>query len=301
MLGLTAEGKEFPPPLDSLQPQQWLFHHGTTHPALLERRRAERRKFLFSEYKMPKIRPVHMDLAIAAAATVVMESMTNAANRHAATARSLSTAILPAFGIRWNRNVINAVTRGWIDNLLLKLRNSPTPRLRYDKLAAMSQTAFGNPYSLNPERDEWKQLADSYVLDKRFYQEVIAQTITFLSVRRIPDPGALAVLGAGAIETMATAAPDAGPLRTIWRLSRTAAAAVAPNEHLALPDSVLSDDAFKRADIRCIWPMGRRHPNRPIIRLQLKAPPSFGKMGPSHRIGALKKLKTAPYKVGRFI
>ena len=83
-------------------------------------------KFLFSERQMPKIRPYHVDMAIAAAATLVMESMTRAANHHAASARSLATAILPAFGISWNRNVINAVTREWT-NLLLKLRNSPLP------------------------------------------------------------------------------------------------------------------------------------------------------------------------------
>ena len=184
---------------------------------------------------MPKIRPDHMDLAIAAASALVMESTTKAANRPAASSRSLATAILPAFGISWNRNVTNAVARGWINNLLVKLRNSPLPRIRYDKLAALFKTAFCKPYSLNPEWDEWKQLADAYMLDRRFPQETIAQTITFLSARSIPDPGALAVLDASAIETMATAAPEAGPLRTKWRLSRAATAALAPNEHLALP------------------------------------------------------------------
>ena len=242
-----------------------------------------------------------MDLAIAAAATVVMESMTKAANRHAATARSLSTATLPAFGIIWNRNVINSVTRGWINNLLLKLRNSPLPRLRYDKLAAVFKRAFCNPYFLNPEWAEWKQLADAYMLDRRVSLEVIAQSITFLSGRSIPDPGSLAASEAGSIETMATASPDVGPLRTIWRLSRTAAAAAAPNVRLALPDAGLSGDAFKKAAMRCICPMERRHPNRPLMRLHLKAHPSFGKMGPPHRTGVLKKLKTAPSKANRFI
>ena len=185
--------------------------------------------------------------------------------------------------------------------MLLKLRNSALPRLRYDKLAAMFMAAFCNPYSLNPERVEWKQLADAYMLDRRFSQEVIAQAITFLSARSIPDPGALAVLDAGAIETMATTAPDAGPLRTIWRLSRTAAAAVASNEHLALSDSGLSADSFKKAAKRRIFLMERRHPDRPLIRLQMKAPHSFGKMGPPHPTGVLKKLKTAPYKVNRFM
>ena len=241
---------------------------------------------------MNKIRTDHMDLAIAAAATVVMESMTKAANRHAATARSLSTAIAPAFGISWNRNVINAVTSDWINKLLLKLRNSPLPRLRYDKIATMFKTAYSNPYSLIPEWTEWKQLAGAYMLDRRFPHETIAQTITFLLSRSLPDPGALAVLDASAIETMATASPDAGPLRTIWRLPRTAAAAVVSNEHLALPESGLSADSFKKAANRRIWPMERRRPNRPLVRLKLHAPPSFGKMGPSQRIEVLKRLKT---------
>lgn len=89
-----------------------------------------------------------MDLAISAAATLVMESMTNAANRHAATARSLSAAILPAFGIIWNPNVINAATRDWVDKLLSKLRNSPPPRLHYEKLSAPFKTSFLQPLLL---------------------------------------------------------------------------------------------------------------------------------------------------------
>ena len=227
-----------------------------------------------------KIRPYHMDLAIAAAATVAMHSMTKAANRHTATARIQSTSILPAFGISWGRNVINAVTSDWANKLLPKLRYSPLPRLHYDNLAAMFKTAYPNPYSVIPEWGEWKQLADAYMLDRRFLLKSIAQTIALLSYRGIPDPGALSVLDARAAETMATAAPDAGPMRTIWRLSRTAAAAVASNEHLAVPESGLPADSFKRAAKRCIWSMGRTRPINPLIRLNLHAPPSFGENGP---------------------
>ena len=53
------------------------------------------------------------------------------------------------------------------------------------------------------------------MMDRRFPQEAIAQTITFLTGRCVPDPGALAILDAGSIETMAAGAPDAGPLRTL--------------------------------------------------------------------------------------
>ena len=201
---------------------------------------------------MQTVRPDHIDLAISAAAEVVLDSTTKAVDRYQATARSLGAAILPAFGISWGRNVINPVTRGGINNPLLKLRHSTLSRLHYDKLAALFKTAFPNPYSLHPEWALWKQLADSFIPERLFSEEIIAQTITFLSARSVPDPGALAILDAGALETMAVDAPEAGPLRTIWGLSRTAAA-VSSNEHLALPVDGLSAETFKKAVKRCQW------------------------------------------------
>ena len=131
---------------------------------------------------------------------------------------------------------------------------------------------------------------------------MIARAITFPSARSIPDPAALAILDAGAIVTMAVDAPDAAPLRTLWRISRAASAAVSPDENLALPIDRLSDEAFKKAAKRCIWSMGREHPSRPLIRKQLKAPASFRKIGPSQRVGGvLKRLESTPPKVNRFV
>ena len=91
---------------------------------------------------MPEIRSDHVDFAISAAAALVMESTTHAANRPEATARSMETAALPAFGIRWNRNVINPVTREWVGKLILKFRNPPTPRRHYEKITAWFKPAF---------------------------------------------------------------------------------------------------------------------------------------------------------------
>ena len=150
--------------------------------------------------------------------------------------------------------------------------------MRYNKLADLFKTAFSLPYSIIPEWDEWKQMAGAFILDRRLSQEAIAHAITFLSARSVPDPGALAILDAGAIETMDVDAPDAGPLRTLWRLSRSARAAVSPNEHLALPENGFPAEAFKKAVRRCLWSMGRKLPPRAPIRKQLNAPASFGKL-----------------------
>ena len=99
---------------------------------------------------MSNPRPDHMNLAISAAAWLVIKSMTQAPNGPKATARILSAAILPAFGIIWNLEIIRAATTDAINKLLLKFRNSPLLRLRYDKLANMFKTAFPNPYSVIP-------------------------------------------------------------------------------------------------------------------------------------------------------
>ena len=166
--------------------------------------------FSFSYQIMSKPRPDHMNLAIAAAASLVMDSMNRAANNPKDTARSLSLDIVAAFGIRWNRDISQSLTRDAVNQVMRKLRNSPLHRLRYDKLAGMFKTAFCHPYSRIPEWDERKQLADAFMLGRRFPQEDIAHAITFLTARSVPDPGALALLDAGSIETMDVDSPNAG-------------------------------------------------------------------------------------------
>lgn len=223
-----------------------------------------------------------MDIAISPAASVAVESMAksdNSPNSSTATARSLTAAIPPALGISWNIDILKAVTPDTINKLTSKLRDYPLRRLRYDKLAALGMVALHSPYSLLPEWGEWKQPADAFMLGRRFPQETIAKTITSLSARSVPGTGELAILDAGAIETMAVTAPSAGPLRTMWRLPRAASASGSSNGHIWLPLADLSAEVFKKAVGWRIWSMGRVQPIRPLIRKQLKAPPRLGKMG----------------------
>ena len=61
---------------------------------------------------MSKPNPARMNYAITAAASLVLGEIGKAVDNPNASARSLSQAILPAFGISWGRDVINAITRG---------------------------------------------------------------------------------------------------------------------------------------------------------------------------------------------
>ena len=157
--------------------------------------------------------------------------MAKAANDPKATARSPSAAIIPASGISWGREIIRAVRTDTVVELLLKFRYSRLHRLRRYKLTIVFTTDFSNPYTLTPEWAARRKMADAYMKGRRFPKADIAQTITFLTARSVSDPGAPATLDAGSIVTLFLDTPDAGPLRTLWRLPRTASAAVSPNEH----------------------------------------------------------------------
>ena len=250
---------------------------------------------------MPRLQPAHLNQAITAAASLVMDSINKAANDPKATARSLANALVPAFGIAWNKEIIQALPRDSPNKLLLKLRNSPLPRWHYEKLADLFKAAHAHPYSLIPEWAEWKNLADSFMLDRRFSQEDIATSISFLTAKSVPDPGALALLEAGAVEVLAGAAPNAGPVRTLWRLARTSMSAISSNEHLPIPDAGWSANSFKTAVKRAQWSLQRTLPPLPIIRRRLGAPACFARLGPSQKIGVLKRLKNNPVQVRRFI
>ena len=67
----------------------------------------------------------------------------------------------------------------------------------------------------------------------------LERALKSLQFRAIPNPGALAALGASAIETMAGEAgdaPGAAILRTLWRVSRLAEDPLASNGRLDAPD-----------------------------------------------------------------
>ena len=100
---------------------------------------------------------------------------------------------------------------------------------------------------------------------------------------------------------MAASAPNAAPLRMVWRIARNATIALSSNDHLALPEKGLSADTFKKAVRQGLWSPDRRRPEGPATRKQLGAPAAFKKMGPAQRIEVLKKPKRNPDRVNRFI
>ena len=193
--------------------------------------------------------PKQMNAGLIAAAQVVMGSLAKAASNPAATARSRDPTILPAFGLNWNREVALSVNPdNAINKLLSRLRNSPPPRLRYDRLANLFRAAYLDPYSLLPEWAEWRRLADTYLLGRRYPHGEIAHAVTLFAAWGVSDPGALATLEDGAVETIAETKTFADTMRTMWRISRNSKADLSSNEHLALPVNGLPAESSTKAE-----------------------------------------------------
>ena len=67
------------------------------------------------------------------------------------------------------------------------------------------------PYFLIPKWGGRKHLEVALMPERRFQQEGIAHSVTFLKARGVPFPGELALLDSGAIEVTDEAAPIMGP------------------------------------------------------------------------------------------
>ena len=65
---------------------------------------------------MPMLTPNHANQAIAASDSFVMDGINKAANDPKASARSLPNAVAPAFGIAWNKEIIQALPRDSLIN-----------------------------------------------------------------------------------------------------------------------------------------------------------------------------------------
>ena len=75
-----------------------------------------------------------------------------------ATARRISSALAPLFGIRWGKKIILSVYSRPINrraiHLMLWVRNSPISRVDYDRSDGLFKIAFIAPVEVVPEWEE---------------------------------------------------------------------------------------------------------------------------------------------------
>ena len=88
-----------------------------------------------------------------------------------ASAANLDQAIVPVYGVSWNRTVITSQAVGGANEINRSpclLRNSNLARLEYDRLAAFMLQSYSHSSLFPPEMGEWREIAQRYRAELHF-------------------------------------------------------------------------------------------------------------------------------------
>ena len=144
-----------------------------------------------------------------------------------APARKISHALIPVFGIRWNKKGITIIDTREIGRLLCMFRNSNLPRTDYDRVAGLFKLSYFIPAVFLPELEEWRVIADRYRLDKRHTLPELVAAATLLAAAGVEHPSALDVLGPAAFEQLINDFDGKAAARAFWRTARLASSTAA--------------------------------------------------------------------------
>ena len=102
-----------------------------------------------------------------------------------ASAAKLARALVPVYGVTWNRAVITSDAVGGtneINRVLCLLRNSNLVRSEYDRLAAFMLQSYSHSSLFPPEMSEWRELAQRHRLEMHFaWGQLLATSLQLAS------------------------------------------------------------------------------------------------------------------------
>ena len=196
-----------------------------------------------------------------------------------ATARSISLADVPLFGIRWSKTIIVALGRRRdgrrVNQLLAKVRNSAPPRVEYDRMADLFKLDYFSPDDFLPEWEEWRTIADRYRLAIRHSWPVLAAVVSQLISAGITSTVELAALDPAALEVLAATLGDRRAIRDYWRAARLEAAKASSSDALVLNQQDVDVKAFQRAVKRHRSELTRDEPDSGPSSSGLRLPEGF--------------------------
>ena len=105
------------------------------------------------------------NIAVTSAALIVLNETNKVVANPRASSKELVRAIIPLFGIRWNKEVCQRVGGGDITKLLYRLRNSKLPPSSYQRVSDLFNTACSLEGPLPPNWVEWLNIIEKFELD----------------------------------------------------------------------------------------------------------------------------------------
>ena len=105
------------------------------------------------------------DIATAQAATLVRGNLARQVNLRNSARCQLLEAVIPVYGIAWNKAVINHLTTNRINDILALLRRSEVlQKKEYDRLSSFMLGAYATAGSFPPDMMEWRTIAERFRL-----------------------------------------------------------------------------------------------------------------------------------------
>ena len=215
--------------------------------------------------------------------------------------RNLRAAILPLFGIQWNKQIICAITTNRLNSLLQMLRNRNLDSGTYDKLANFWQDAFHISTAHPPEWLAWLPLIQRFRLNDRFSWTTLYDTLPFLNMKGYLSPEDLAVLTSSVFESIFAGTKCLKELRALWGAARAVFTKNANEDFLPSSTLFFSSDTFVTAVKEA---SKRAKTDTPALCHEVKSfglKPSFNKLGPAAKIAQLRRRNLPQQKLTRFI
>ena len=129
------------------------------------------------------------DSATAHAATLVWNNLARQVSLRGSTRAQLLEAVIPVYGITWNKAVINHLTTNRINDILTLFRRTELfPRKEYDRMASFMKGGFAAAGSFPPDMLEWRIADERFRLDTSFGWDTILAVCTQLAASGIPLP-----------------------------------------------------------------------------------------------------------------
>ena len=245
------------------------------------------------------------DTASAAAAKIILADVIRTTKKEDASAAFLVKAVLPLYGVVWNRAVIAIVTADptlSINKLLQHLRSSNFPSNEYKRLAAFFKQAFSAAASFPAELYDWKVLAERFRLDSSFGWDALLDSCNFLAATGICSPKALAILTAADFYDLSIKSPFPAVARALWTVARTTVVPPSSSaEYLTPAHAVFTQDSLVKAIRTHAAQYASTGQLRVATKKKLHIPRNFSQLGPSQRIKLLQAAALVPSVLDRYV
>ena len=250
---------------------------------------------LLKEMEIP-----HRELATFRAARLVVENLSRKLGSTETSAKVLSDAIIPLFGIRWGVGVIRRVGAPLLRHILWQLRNSKLPDRDYNRVSELWKTGIANKATFPALWESWRSLIERFNLDDELPLGGRFVIVDTCIKQHWGDPSLLARVGANSFTAFVTRRNLDLAAFKLWKAAVLIFADASDGVVLALQGASGDAETFiKRVESIAIADNAVRNEVSDSMR-RLKLPKSFSALGPAAKMAKLRQASVNKTNIRNF-